>query len=145
MHPTTLTSLTRMTLIVVVIFNAVSAAGGAIGMMFTGGLGMPANLLEGSPFSSFMAPALILLVVIGGTHALAAMLLLRRRRSSLLWSAIAGFGMIIWILTEIVIISGFNWIQGVYFATGIVELALVLALLGIVTWIPRMESAVRSA
>ena len=100
-------SLTRIAwkaLIIVVIFNAASAVGGSIAMLFTDGLGMPTSFLTNSPFTSFFLPALILLVVIGGTQALAAGLLLGYRESSLLWTAFAGFAMIIWILTETVII-----------------------------------------
>ena len=96
---------------------------------------MPVSLLEGSPFPSFAGPALILAVVIGGTLTLAAVLLLRHRVSSLLWSAVAGFSMVIWIMAETVIIRGFSWLQGLYFTAGIAELALVFGLLGIVSWL----------
>jgi hypothetical protein len=47
--------------------------------------------------------------------------------------------MIIWILVEIVMVQGFSWLQGLYFSTGIVELALVLGLLGIVSWLAPMR------
>ena len=138
MQPNSLTRIAWRTLLIVVMFNAVSAVGGAIAMLFTNGLGMPQSALDGSPFTSYSLPALILLVVIGGTQTLAAVLLLRRRQSCLVWTAIAGFALIIWILTETVIIHGFSWLQAIYFATGIAELALVLALLGIVRWMPRI-------
>ncbi len=36
-------------------------------------------------------------------------------------------------------IQGFSWLQGLYFTTGIVELILVLALLGIAPWLPRIK------
>ena len=139
MKTNTLTTIAWVGLIVLIIFNGVSAAGGAIAMLFIDGLGMPASFLDRSPFSSFIIPALILLVAIGGTHALTAVLLLRRRGSSLLWAAVAGFAMIIWILVETVVIHGFSWLQGIYFTTGVAELALVLAALGIVPWLPRVD------
>lgn len=60
-----------------------------------------------------------------------------RRESSLLWSAVAGFGMLIWIFTEIVLIREAAWLQVLYFATGTVQLIMVFALLGIVSWLPR--------
>lgn len=141
MRANILTRIAVRTLIVVVIFNAVSAVGGSIAMFFTNGLGMPTSFLANSPFTSFFLPALILLVVVGGTATLAAGLLLGYRESSLLWTAFAGFVMIIWILTETVMIQGFSWLQALYFTTGMVELALVLALLGIVPWLPRIELA----
>lgn len=134
-----LTRIAWRALVIVAWFNALSALAGGIAMIFTDGLGMPRSFLDNSPFTSFLVPALILLVVIGGTQALATVLLLRRRPSSLLWAAVAGFAMIIWILTETVMIQAFGWLQLLYFATGAVELALVLAVLGIVSWLPRIE------
>ncbi len=47
--------------------------------------------------------------------------------------------LIIWILVETVVIQGFSWLQGIYFTTGVAELALVLAALGIVSWLPRVD------
>lgn len=139
MWPDVLTKVVWRTLIVVAGFNALSAVAGAVALLLTDGLGMPRSFLDNSPFTSFLWPALLLLVVIGGTQAVATMLLLTREAAAFLWSAIAGFGMIIWILVETIIIQGFSWLQGIYFATGVVELMLVLALLGIVPWLPRLE------
>ena len=112
-------------------------------MFLTDGLGMPHSFLDNSPFASFFWPAFLLLVVIGGTQTLATMLLLGRRVSALLWTAVAGFSMIIWILVETIMIRGFSWLQGIYFTTGVVELILVLALLGIVPWLPRIKLGTR--
>lgn len=138
-RPSALTTVAWRALVAVVAFDALSAVGGAVGMMLTNGLGMPLTMLQASPFTSFLVPAIVLLIVVGGTHVLALVLLLRGRRSSLLWSAFAGFGMVIWILVEIVIIRAFNALHALYFVAGVAELALVLALLGIVSWLPRIE------
>ena len=132
-----LRSTVRWALIVLCLFQAVSALGGGVGILVADGMGMPAHFLEGGPFTSFVWPGLILLVVVGGTQAVSAGLLLRRRESGLLWSAVAGFGMIIWIFVETVMIGGFSWLQALYFITGIAQLTLVLTLLGLVAWLPR--------
>ena len=108
-------------------------------MFFTDGLGMPLSLLDNSPFTSFFWPAVLLLIAIGGTQTLATVLLLRRTVSALLWTSIAGFGMIIWILVETILIQGFSWLQGIYFTTGLAELVLVLVLLGVVPGLPGIE------
>ncbi|MEA5455170.1 hypothetical protein SPF06_10600 [Sinomonas sp. JGH33] len=120
-------------------FNALSAIGGGAGALLTDGLGAPRSILDSTPFRSFVLPALILLVVVGGTQTVAAVQLVRRAPSSLLWSAVAGFGMIIWITTEVMMILGFSWLQVLYFAAGVLQLALTFALLGIVSWLPRLE------
>jgi len=131
----------RWALVVVSAFNALSAIGGGTAILATGGLGMPLSMLSSGPFSSFTGPGLILLIVIGGTQTVAAVLLLHRRPSALAWAAVAGFGMIIWIFVETGIIAGMSWLQVLYFATGVLQLALVLALLGVVGWLPRREVA----
>ncbi len=119
-------------LVVVTIFCAVSAVGGGIGVVATDGLGMPRSMLQGGPFPDFVLPGVILTVVVGGTQSLAAALLLARRGSALVGSAVAGFGLVIWIFVETGIIAGTSWLQVLYFAAGSAELALVLVLLGVI-------------
>lgn len=124
-------------LISLAIFQAVSAFAGGIGLIATAGLGMPQSFLDDGPFRSFVWPGLILIGVVGGSQALAAGLLLARRESALLWSAVAGFGMIVWIFTETGIIRGMSWLQALYFATGLAQLVVVMAMLGVAAWFPR--------
>jgi hypothetical protein len=57
---------------------------------------MPTSYLAGSPFTSFLVPGLILGGIVGGTQLAAAIALIRRARSALLWSAVAGCGMLRW-------------------------------------------------
>jgi hypothetical protein len=129
-------------LVALTVFNVLSAVAGGVGILATNGLGMPSSFLASGPFTTFLWPGLILLVVIGGTQALAAGLLLGRREPGLLWSAVAGFGMVIWIFTETGLIRGFSWLQVLYFGTGTAQIVLVLVLLGIVGWIPRTQLGV---
>jgi hypothetical protein len=117
-------------LIALLIFNAVSAFGGAVLAIVFDGAGVPGELLEGTWFPSFLSPGLILGIVVGGTQAAAAFALLTRRRWALLAAAVAGFAMLIWIFTEVAVI-GYSWLQSIYFGLGTLELILVLALLGI--------------
>jgi hypothetical protein len=132
-----LTRVTRWALVIVTVFNALSALAGGIAIL-TGWLAMPDSMLASGPFDSFVWPGVILLVVVGGTQTLASVLLLRRRESALVWSAVSGFGMTIWIFVETGIIAGISWLQVLYFATGTVQLVLVIALLGVVGWMPRV-------
>ena len=106
-------------------------------MLFTSGLGMPLTMLDGGPFSSFLWPGIILLVVVGGTQSVATVLLITHREAALLWTAIAGCGMVIWIFIETIIIAGGSFLQALYFATGMAQLVVVIALLGVVPWLPR--------
>lgn len=128
-------------LIAVTGFNALSALGGGIAMLVTDGMGMPASFLADGPFTSFLWPGIILLLVVGGSQLLALGLLVGRRESALLWSAVSGFGMLIWIFVETGMIRGMSWLQVIYFTTGAVQLILVVALLGAAAWLPRTPLA----
>lgn len=119
------------------IVNAISAGVGGVGILATNGLGMPTSMLSSGPFPNFSVPGLILLVVVGGTQLVSAVLLIARREVALVWTAVAGLGMVIWIFVETGIIQGLSWLQALYFATGMAQVVAVLALLGIVSWLPR--------
>ena len=118
-------------------FNALSAIAGGIAVLVTNGLGMPTSFLASGPFTSFVWPGVLLAVVVGGSQVLAGGLLIARREASLLWAAVAGFVMLVWIFVETIMIGGGSFLQVLYFATGGAEIILVLALLGIVAWLPR--------
>ena len=124
-------------LVVLAIFSAVSAIGGGIGMVAADGLAMPKAMLTDTPFATFVIPGLILALLVGGTQMVATILLLARRESAMVWSAVAGFGMLIWIITEISFIHTLMWAQTIYLVSGLLQLVLVFALLGIVSWLPR--------
>jgi hypothetical protein len=133
------------TLVGVSLFHALSAVGGGIGMVVADGLSMPKSLLADSPFTTFLLPGLILALVVGGTQTLAFVRLLQRRQSALLWSAVAGFGMVIWIIAEIGFIHALMWAQLIYVVSGLLQLLLVFSLLGIVSWLPRDMTAYAKA
>ena len=118
-------------LLVVGWFNLVSAVGGALGLVFADGLGMPVGWLEGTPFGSFLVPGLILLLVVGGTQANAVLLQHLRHPWYLAAAAVAGFGMLIWIFVEVAILPGYSVLHTLYFSTGVLQLIGVLLCLGI--------------
>lgn len=123
--------LVRGTLVGVGIFNALSAVGGGIGLLTPGSMGIPLETISGAGFTSFVVPALILLVVVGGTQALAAVTELRRMPRARFWGAVAGFAMVVFIFVELAVMRGFSVLHGIYFTTGLLQLALVLALLDV--------------
>lgn len=133
---------TRITLLVVEAFVAVTAIAGGLALMIGAlapdlatVLSPPVQYLEGSLFSSYLVPGLALALVLGGIHALAFILLLRRRPSALLASAAAGFAALIWIFVQMMVIP-FSFLQAVYFIAGAVELGLVMLLLGLLPVTP---------
>jgi hypothetical protein len=130
------------TLTALLAFGALSAVVGAVLAIAANGAGVPLEYLRNSPFSSFFIPGLILGVVVGGTQLAAAIALLGKQGIALLLSAVAGFGMLIWIFVELALMQQFSWLQAAYFILGVLELVLVLALLGIVPALvsPLLES-----
>lgn len=95
----------------------------------------PVSYLQGTPFSSFLVPGLVLAVVVGGLHTAAFVLGVRRRPYRLVVAAVAGFGLLIWIFVQMVYIP-FSFLQALYFAFGILELGLTLLALGILRAAP---------
>jgi len=123
----------RIPLLIVQVLVALSAAVSGVALALgerAGSLGIipPLEWLEGTPFDSYLLPGLVLIVVVGGTHALAFILLLRRTGWALAASAVAGFGMVIWVFVQMVLIP-YSFLQAVYFGAGLLEIVLVLLLL----------------
>ncbi len=127
-----MTRVARPILLVLLWFGAVSALAGAVLGIAFNGAGVPLEYLEGTPFTSFVIPGLILGLMVGGTQALAVVLVHRGHARRWLAASVAGFGMIIWIVVELAI-TGFFWLQALYFAVGLGEVLLVLALLGVLS------------
>lgn len=99
-----------------------TAVVGGIFLIFNNGLGMSTEQLKGSMFESFFWPGFILSVVVGGTHLFAGWGLYKQSPFRFELLATAGFGLLIWVFTEMYIISTNHWLQIVYFAWGILTL-----------------------
>lgn len=116
---------------------ALTAIGGGVALIVgalvpttSGSIKPPDSYLAGSPFTGYLVPGLLLLLVVGGLHALAFVLGLRRSPLGRLATAVAAFGLLIWIFVQMVWIP-FSPLQAAYEAAGIVELALLLVQLGL--------------
>lgn len=119
----------RKLLILVLFFLGITAVIGGIELIRTNGMGMPQEWLSTTPFSSFLIPGLVLSLIIGGTSLLAILLLIRHHKYGLEASAIAGFGIQIWIFTQIYMVRHASFLQILYFATGILILIFTILLL----------------
>jgi hypothetical protein len=90
----------------------------------------PADYLEGSPFTGYLVPGLLLALVLGGVHAVAFAALLTSHRFAVPIAAAAGFACLIWIFVQMIYIP-FSFLQALYFGAGLLQLGLVLIALGI--------------
>lgn len=127
----------RTTDLVVSAVVALTATGGGVALIVgalaattSGSIKPPDSYLTGSPFTGYLVPGLLLLLVVGGIHALAFVLGLRRSPWARLATAVAAFGLLIWIFVQMVWIP-FSPLQAAYEAAAIVELALLLVQLGL--------------
>ena len=120
----------RVSLLTVAWFNLASALVGMVGLTLGGGLGIPLEWLDGSPFDSYAWPGVILGVIVGGSQLVA--ILAQRGKYRLARGAhvAAGLIMMIWIFVEIAMMLVWSPLQGIYFATGFAQVVLGVLALG---------------
>ncbi|MDQ2698138.1 MAG: hypothetical protein M3Y46_05030 [Actinomycetota bacterium] len=127
----------RIALLIAQAFVAITALAGGIALI-VGSLDPalasvvipPREYLEGSPFSSYLVPGLVLIVAVAGVHAAAFTATIFSSRWSMRLSAAGGFACAIWIFVQMIYIP-FSFLQALYFVIGLVELGLTMILLGI--------------
>lgn len=129
-------------LIVLLLFQVLSAFGGGIAMAARPDgsiLGIPLFILEGSPFHDFLIPGIILSVVLGVLPLIAALGLIFPRKWKALgilniytdrywgwtYALYTGFGLVIWILVQHIYI-GYSLLQTIYQSLGIAILVFAL-------------------
>lgn len=119
----------RKLLIALLLFLGITAAIGGMQLIRTNGMGMPIDWLSKSPFPNFIIPGFILLLIVGGSSLLAAFLHIKNHKYAIEASVTAGFGILIWIFTELMMIPHASFLQVIYFALGILILILSMFLL----------------
>ena len=115
----------RIALVALEILMGVAAVGGGLDLVLTNGqlMGMPVELLRGSPFGSYFIPGLVLLVVGIINLASAAAVSLRHRWGSPA-SMVVGIMWIGWFVVQVAVVGFMNWQQPVYFAVGLLIIML---------------------
>lgn len=84
----------------------------------------PRAMLRDTPFSTCVVPGIVLACLVGGSAALATWQLWRDPAVGGRASVIAGFITMGWISGEALLLRQVSWIEGVYFALGLVMFAL---------------------
>lgn len=113
----------------ILLLTAVASFISGIFMIVTGGMGMPLRWLEGTVFSSYLVPALILIAIIGGVSLIAGILLIWQKKLAIEISLASGFALLIWIYVEMYLIRESHFLQTIIFAEGVAILIACLILL----------------
>ena len=117
----------RIATFVLVVFGALTTLAGGIGIL-TGGIAIPLDWLQGSPFVDYTVPGLVLAIIVGGSMLLAAATILTGYVVGVLASSFAGLAMMIFEIIEVAVVDRFagSWLllalslQAFYFALGLV-------------------------
>ena len=120
-------SIMRILLIVLEAFLGLTAQAGGIGLL-AGTSRPPLALLQGSPFSSYTIPGLVLLVIVGGSALAATILLLRQHTVGTLVSMVAGAMIVGFEMVEVLVVGSdpgvARTLQVFYFTLGLVIVVL---------------------
>jgi hypothetical protein len=114
----------RITLVIVNFLEAASAFLGAVGLV-VGFMNIPVSVLNGTPFTDFTVPAVLLGGVVGGSALVAAVVTaFASRWWGAVASAIAGCITVGWLTTEIAMIGLGSWAQIAYLLVGLLMIVL---------------------
>jgi len=101
--------------------TGLTAVAGGFGLMSSsqgGSMAPPLSLLEGSPFTSFFVPGLVLAGVVGLANLAAGVLVRRRHRAGDLAALAAGGTLLGWIVVQMLMLTIFNWMHAAYLGLG---------------------------
>lgn len=97
-------------LVIISGFVGVSALGGGIYGM-SGAKGVPLELLEGSMFSNYFVPSLILFLVVGGSSILTMIMTSKGKKNARRIAILTGVIILVWIVFQLNIIGYESWLQ----------------------------------
>ena len=112
-------------------FVGVGALFGGMGGMLNpyDPLGIPADLLEGSPFSNYFIPSLILFNVIGLGHTFSGWAVLKNSHYQGYISSVFSWALMIWIVVQCLIMGAVEFLHVFYFFIGLIGAVLAMLLL----------------
>ncbi|MGD8415386.1 MAG: hypothetical protein PVF33_14185 [Candidatus Latescibacterota bacterium] len=108
-------------------FVGVGAVGGGLGLILEPGgsnLGIPLELLDNSPFSTYLIPGVVLFGVNGLGSLVGAAASFKRYRYAAETALVLGVFLVVWILLQIYWFAGMHWLHALYLGLGILEFAL---------------------
>jgi len=92
-------------------------------------LGVPNELLNGSPFDSYLIPGLILFTVIGVGNLFSAYTATKRSKHQGYISSVFSWGLMIWIVVQCIMINTIDFLHVLYFVLGLLGAFLAMRIL----------------
>jgi len=114
----------RTGLLLIQLFNGISGVVGGFLLIKDPsgtGLGMPLSWLDGTPFSSYLVPGVVLLVINGLGNLGGSLVTLMKYRHAGRIAAFFGAAMMIWIISQVSWIGYQSGLQPLYFVTGLAQ------------------------
>lgn len=109
------------------VFIGLGAVAGGLGLALEpsgANLGMPLEMLEKSPFSSFLIPGIVLLTVNGFGSLLGAVASFKRQPYIGEVAMALGVFLITWIVLQVYWFTDIHWLHALYFGLGFLEFVL---------------------
>jgi len=109
------------------IFIGLGAVGGGLGLILEpsgSNFGIPLELLENSPFSTYLVPGIVLFTINGLGNLVGATASFTRHRNAGECAMALGVFLVAWIILQVYWIAGFHWVHASYLGLGLVEFAL---------------------
>ena len=109
------------------VFIGLGAVAGGLGLALDPSgknIGMPLEMLEGSPFTTFLIPGIVLFAVNGLGSLLGAVLTFARHRCSGEMAMVLGAFLVAWIVVQVYWVQGIHWLHWLYFILGLLEFTL---------------------
>lgn len=105
-------------------------AGGMMAILYPQGPGgMPVDALKNSPFTDFLIPGIILFAFIGLGNVASAVTILFRSKYQGYISSVLGWGLMIWIVVQCIMLQAIVSLHVIFFCLGAVQAALAMAIL----------------
>lgn len=92
-------------------------------------LGVPNELLDGSPFDNYLIPGLILFTIIGVGNLISAYTAVKRSKHQGYISSVFSWALMIWIVVQCIMIDAIDFLHVLYFALGLLGAVLAMLIL----------------
>jgi hypothetical protein len=112
---------------IIQLFIGLGAVAGGLGLALDPSgtnVGLPIEMLENSPFSTFLIPGIVLFTVNGLGSLVGAALTFTRRRGGAEMAMALGAFLVAWIVIQVYWVQGIHWLHWLYFILGLLEFAL---------------------